>query len=461
MLKELKRRKDRRKLYDYKPYLKQRLFHNQGVTFRERLFMAGNQLGKTVASAHEIAIHLTGQYPDWWEGRRWNRPVVGWAMGITNESTRDTLQRLLLGRPGEWGTGTIPADSIIDIKRAQGIADAVDTIMVKHISGGMSRVSFKSYEKGREKLQGETIDFAALDEEGPMGIYTEVLTRTNATGGMLFMTFTPLLGMSDVVKRFLNEPSPDRVVITMTIEDVDHYTREEKDRIIASYPAHERKARALGIPFLGSGQVFPVPEDDVMIEYMPLPDHWPRVCGIDFGFDHPFAAVWLAWDREKDVIYVYDVFKNRMGTPRTHAPVIISRGPWIPVAWPHDGLQHSKDSGIQLAEQYRAAGLNMLHERAQYEETPDGSQTSRFSVEAGIMDMLERMKSGKFKVFSHLADWWEEFRMYHRKDGKIVPKDDDAMSATRYAVMSLRFAQVPPLGNRNGRIDRDYDWRVG
>lgn len=463
MLKELKRRKDRNKLYDYKPYAKQREFHNASAKYRERLFMAGNQLGKTVSAAHEIAIHLTGMYPEWWEGKRWNKPVTGWAMGVTNESLRDTLQRLLLGRPGEWGTGTIPADLIIDIKRAQGIADAVDTILVKHISGGMSRVTFKSYEKGREKLQGETIEFAFLDEEPPLGIYIEVLTRTNATKGFVAMTFTPLLGMSDVVKRFLNEQNPDRNITNMTIEDVDHYTREEKDRIISSYPAHERKARALGIPFLGSGQVFPVPEDNLMIDYMVLPDHWPRIVGIDFGFDHPFAAVWMAWDRETDTIYVYDVFKNRQGTPRTHAPVISARGPWIPVAWPHDGLQHDKGSGVQLAEQYRQAGLNMLHERAQYEETPgtSGTQNSRFSVEAGIMDMLERMNAGRFKVFSHLSDWWEEFRMYHRKDGKIVAKDDDAMSATRYAVMSLRMASTPPVGSRKRKMERDYDWRVG
>lgn len=437
-------------------------FHAASSTFRERLFTAGNQCGKTWSSAYEIAIHLTGRYPEWWTGRRWSRPTVGWATGITGESVRDTLQRLLLGRSGEWGTGTIPADDIIDVKRAQGIADSVDTVLVRHITGGISRVTFKSYEKGRERWQGETIDFLALDEEPPLDIYVEGLTRTNATKGMLFMTFTPLKGMSDVVKRFYNEQSPDRTITTMTIEDVGHYTREDKDRIIASYPAHERKARAMGVPFLGSGQVFPVPEDDIMIEYMVLPDHWPRVVGIDFGFDHPFAAVWLAWDRDNDVVYVYDVYMNRQGTPRSHAPAILQRGPWLPVAWPHDGLQHSKDSGIQLAEQYRSAGLNMLHERAQYEETPDGGQNSRFSVEAGIMDMLERMKSGRFKVFSHLGDWWTEFRMYHRKDGKIVAKDDDAMSATRYAVMSLRFAQTPPLGARKaGAVQRDYNWRAG
>lgn len=144
------------------------------------------------------------------------------------ESTRDTLQRLLLGRPGEWGTGTIPQACIIDIKRAQGVPDSVDCVFVRHVSGMVSRLYFKSYEKGRSKLQGETLDFAALDEEPPLDIYTEVLTRTNATKGIVWITFTPLLGMSEVVRLFLQNPTPERSDTNMTIEDVGHYTPEER-----------------------------------------------------------------------------------------------------------------------------------------------------------------------------------------------------------------------------------------
>lgn len=464
MLAEIKRRQDRNKLSLYKPYRKQKEFHNEGAHYRERLFLAGNQLGKTWSAAFEIAMHLTGIYPDWWEGKRWNRPVTGWASGVTSESVRDTLQRLTLGRAGEWGTGAIPADKILEIKRAQGIADSVDVCLIQHISGGISRLGFKSYEKGREKWQGETLDFIAFDEEPPMDIYIEGITRTNATKGIVWMTFTPLLGMSDVVRRFIQEENPDRITIKMTIHDVEHYSEEDKARIIASYPLHEREARALGIPILGEGRVFPISEGLLRTEHESLPDHWPRICGIDFGYDHPTAAVWLAWDRDTDTIWVYDVYRVRKGTPATHTGPLNSRGPWIPVAWPHDGLQHDKGSGIELAELYRRAGANMLHERAQYEAAgaATGTQNYRFSVEAGIMDMMQRMQDGKFKVMSHLADWWEEFRMYHRKGGKIVAKDDDLMSATRYAVMMLRYAVTPPIGNRRIATDRaKYSWKAG
>lgn len=464
LLQEQKRRQDRNKLSRYKPYLKQIEFHTAGATKRERLFRAGNQLGKTWSSAYETAYHLTGLYPSWWQGKRWSRGVTGWALGESMESTRDTMQRLIMGRPGEWGTGTIPEDRIIDVKRAQGIADSIDCVYVRHISGGVSRVYFKSYEKGRSKLQGETLDFAALDEEPPQDIYTEVLTRTNATKGIVWITFTPLLGMSEVVRRFLQEHSPDRADINMTIDDVGHYSEEDKQRIISSYPAHEREARAKGIPILGSGRVFPIAEAQITVTPFKIPDHWPVICGIDFGIDHPSAGAWLAWDRDADVTYVYDTYRISNETPTEIVPRIQQRGSWVPVAWPADGLQRSKGDGIQLAEQYRIHGANMLHEFAQMPETGDeeGKKMSRTSVEAGVLQMYEAMKAGKFKVFAGLEDWFSEFRLYHRKDGQIVKLQDDLMSATRYGWVMRRYAQIAPEPSKMTlNPKRNYDWRAG
>lgn len=208
MLEERKRRQDRRRLTEYRPYAKQRAFHAAGAVHRERLLMAGNQLGKTFCGAAEAAIHLTGQYPDWWEGRRFDRPVRAWAGSKTGEVTRDGVQRYLIGEPkdeSQWGTGMIPADALQDWSRRQGVADSLDSAVIKHASGGTSTLGFKSYDQGRQKWQSETLDFVWFDEEPPLDIYMEGLTRTNATGGMTFITFTPLLGMSDVVSMFLGE----------------------------------------------------------------------------------------------------------------------------------------------------------------------------------------------------------------------------------------------------------------
>lgn len=464
-LKELKRRKDENKLKYYLPYEKQKEFHFAGSVFTERLFSAGNQLGKTWAGAYEMAMHLTGQYPEWWTGRKWTKNIRAMAGSESAELTVRGVQRLLVGSPedeDQWGTGAIPKDCIVKVSRKSGVPNAIDSISVKHISGGVSVLKFNSYDQGRTKWQADTVDVVWFDEEPPIDLYMEGITRTNATHGMVYLTFTPLKGMSETVDRFY--PVPKYVnchVTTMTIYDVEHYTLEQKEAIIAKYPAHERDARTKGIPMLGSGRIFPLPDEAVSIEPFPLPDLWPRISGIDFGWDHPSANAWLAWDRDTDTVYVYDSERVREQTPVQQAPAIKRRGDWIPIAWPHDGLQHDKGSGQQLAEQYRDAGVNMLYERAQYPETEDGRETvSRSSVEAGLLDMLTRMQTGKLKVFSNQLDWFAEFRMYHRKDGKVVKERDDLMAATRYAIMMLRFAIVPPDPTKDLYLKRDYDWRV-
>ena len=399
--------------------------------------MAGNQVGKTIAGAFEAAIHATGRYPADWGGKRFDKPTVGWAAGVTSETTRDTVQRLLLGRANDHGTGSIPAECIVGTTAARGVADQIDTINIKHESGGTSSIALKSYEKGREKWQGETLDWVWFDEEPEYPIYSEGLTRTNATGGITWMTFTPLLGMSDVVKRFLIEKSPDRSVTTMTIDDAEHYTPQQRKQIIDSYLEYEREARINGIPVLGSGRVFPVVEELLRETAITIPDHWARIVGLDIGWDHPTAAVWLAHDRDTDTVHVTDCYRVREQTPIVHSAAIKARGDWIPVAWPHDGLQHDKGSGIEIAQQYRNQSVKMLSERATFE---DGT----FGVEAGIIKMLDRMKTGQLRVADHLTDWWDEFRLYHRKDGVIVKEGDDLMSATRYGIMMLREAITKP-----------------
>lgn len=205
---ELKLRKARNRLADYCPYPKQREHIAKGATHRERLFMAANQVGKSYTGAAEMAIHLTGRYPEWWQGRRWDRPIRAWAASKTGEVTRDGPQRLLVGEPKNkeaWGTGLIPHADIHDWSSRAGVADALDSVVVKHVSGEFSTLGFKSYDQGREKWQAETLDFLWLDEEPPSDIYMEGLTRTNATGGIVSLTFTPLLGVSEVVQMFLDE----------------------------------------------------------------------------------------------------------------------------------------------------------------------------------------------------------------------------------------------------------------
>lgn len=433
-LDELHRRKAENQLANYTPYPKQAEFHKLGATHRERLLCSGNQQGKTFSGAMEMAAHLTGAYPEWWQGRRFSGPVRAWCSGVTTESMRDTGQRLLLGPLGAQGTGAIPKDRIREVRAGRGIPDAVDTVLVDHKSGYPSQLGFKSYERGREKWQGESLDVVWYDEEPPADIYSEGLARIAARSGIVYATWTPLMGMSDVVRRFFSENSPDRALVQMSIEDAKHIAPEERQKIIDGFQEHEREARVHGVPMLGSGRIYGVAESILRAPPIEIPAHWARIVGLDFGWKN-FAAVWLAWDRDADIVYVTDCYVSSEQTPIIHAAAIKARGEWIPCAWPHDGLSHEKGSGEALGALYKAQGLKMLDERAQFE-------TGGNDVEAGVMDILDRMRTGRLKVFDHLAPWFEEFRTYHRKDGRIVKEHDHVMDATRYAVMMLRRART-------------------
>lgn len=246
----------------------------------------------------------------------------------------------------------------------------------------------------------------------------------------------------------ISPPEPrkhrDRAVIQATIADAGHFTEEQRAAIIRSYPAHERAARVNGIPIFGSGMVFQVEESFVAEPAFEIPDHWPQIGALDFGWDHPSAGVCLAWDRDADVLHVTKAHRAREQTPVMFAAAVKPWGSWLPWAWPHDGLQHDKGSGEQLAAQYKGAGLMMLPERATF---PDGTN----GVEAGVAEMLDRMLTGRLKVFQHLTQWFEEFRLYHREDGIIVKHDDDLLSATRYGMMMRRFAKVALKKRRPGQ----------
>lgn len=459
-----------RRLFQFAPYPKQREFLELGATKSERLLDAGNQNGKTEVGAFETACHMTGIYPDagqvfyadtpelreaglagkdafpnGWQGRRFTKPTRGWIAGETSLVVRDVQQKKLCGEPGveaAFGSGMIPKDLFTDKPSlARGITDAYDTIQVRHVSGGVSVARFKSYEQGRQKFQGETLDWLWFDEEPPMDIYSEGLTRTAATKGMAFMTFTPLNGPTDVVNRFLDEPSPYRAVVNMTIDDALHIPKAERDRMIASWPAHEREARARGVPMLGSGRIFTAPEDSVVEEPIEfVPPFWFKLGGIDFGIDHPFGYVLILWDKDADVIHVHHAYRVKDALPIQHADAIKRVAAGVPVAWPVDGNVR-RDDGKPMADHYKRHGVHMLDKHATW---PDGS----VSTEAGILEMDEREKSGRLKYAKHLTDLLEERRLYHRKDGQIVKIKDDLLSALRTAIMAKRHARQGLLGNR-------------
>ena len=393
-----------------------------------------------------MAFHLTGQYPDWWNGRRFNRPIRAWAGGASNETTRDICQKELVGQPDDpsaKGTGSIPLKYIGETVRKAGVPNAMNSLVIKHVTGGWSRLAFKAYEMGKEKWMGESLDVIWLDEEPPSSIYTQSLTRTADKGGIVYMTFTPENGMTETVAQFVNDLRDGQALIQAGWDDAPHMTDTVRDQILAALPPHERKMREQGIPQLGSGLVFPLPESQMVCDPIEIPTYWPRICGIDFGWDHPTAAAWVAWDRDSDIIYIYDTYAMSQEAVPIHASAIKSKGNWIPVIWPMDGRQADKGSGKSLTEQYRSEGVNMTREH--FSNPPQQGQkegSGGNSVEAGVQEIYTRLMTNRLKIFNNQSKLLEELRMYHRKDGKIVTKNDDVISAMRYAVMSVRKARI-------------------
>lgn len=193
-------------------YPKHMEFFSMGERYRERCFMAGNRVGKTVAGAYETTCHLTGLYPDWWIGRRFRKPIRAWAAGDTNETTRDIIQTELMGVVGPFGTdgrkgfdgsGMVPRSTIGTVKWKQGVQDFADTVLIRHVTGGWSQLGFKSFDQGRKVFQGTSKELIWLDEECPEDVYGECLIRTATTRGIVLTTFTPLKGLSETVLQFL------------------------------------------------------------------------------------------------------------------------------------------------------------------------------------------------------------------------------------------------------------------
>ncbi len=206
-----------RKLYSLYPddgplsrhnYVKHMEFFAAGAVHAERAFIGANRSGKSFCIGYEASLHLIGWYPHWWIGRRFDRPIVAWAAGEDSKAVRESLQPTLAGPADARGTGLIPAANIKRCPTRGGIPDAIDFVEVEHSSGGSSRLVFKAYEQGRESFQASRVDVIMLDEEPPLPIYTEALTRTMSTrpgdqNGIVMCAFTPLKGISDTVLQFL------------------------------------------------------------------------------------------------------------------------------------------------------------------------------------------------------------------------------------------------------------------
>lgn len=381
-------------------------------------------------AAYELTCHLTGEYPVWWAGRVFRTPISAWVCGDTLQTVRDIIQPKLLGEVAKMGdsalgTGMIPRAKIGEIRYLQNTNRAVDFVIVRHVSGGESVLGFKAYEQGRKAFQGTEKHIIVLDEEPPEDVYLECLMRGRTVDGITLLTFTPLSGRTSVVNSFIaweheNRKGASKIMFTCSWDDVPHLDEKWKIETEATTPVYLREARRHGIPVAGAGKIYPIEESQFVISPIELPPHFRRCFGFDGGW-HNTAAVWGAWDKDLDIVYLYSDYKRGEQPIDVHAMAIRARGEWIPGAGDAASREgHSSDTTLGL---YKARGVNL--------------ELADKSVDAGIQEVLSRLSSGKLKVFNTCQKWLEEFRLYsYDEKGRIKKDNDHLMDATRFMCMS-------------------------
>lgn len=239
-----------------------------------------------------------------------------------------------------------------------------------------------------------------------------------------------------------------KYVVQATWQDVPHISEEAKAALLASIPPHERDARTRGVPQLGAGAIYPVPESEIVVRPFEIPDHWRHAFALDVGWNRT-AALWGAVEDETDTVWLYAEHYRGQAEPAIHAAAIRARGPWIPGVVDPAARDRSQRDGEQLLAIYKELGLDL--------SLADNAR------ETGIFRVWERLSTGRLKVFATLQNFLAEYRIYRRDDkGKIVKANDHLMDCARYLCASgLALAAFNPRAYekraRQTRRVEDYD----
>jgi phage terminase large subunit-like protein len=440
-------------------YQWQKDFMNASKKFKQRYLRSGNRCGKSLTEAHEFAYHLTGLYPEWWDGL-----VIAesghyfWAIGIDLDSTANVMQKELFGTKdirltSEVGTGTIPR-SCIEIDTFTKDGRRLSVARIKHIDGGFNTVQFYAAAQGQDKLMGQSTKYVWMDEEAASNsdeIYAQCLTRTLESEGHIAFTSTPEQGLSSLNVKFEEDDTGKLYIQQATWDDCIHITPDMEAEMLAGIPTYQHDMRRNGLPVIGSGAVFPVKDEDVVVKPFLIPDHWKVCKAIDIGKTSD-SSTWVqgAYDPDGDCYYIIEEWEGDnakdplLGAPTAMAASLKSNQySTAPIVVPHDaGLNSSSPEAY--ARQLIKLGCSV---HRQSFRNPVDLKLGLFNIdqtkthnarEPGLAEMRWLMETGKLKVFNTCINWLREKRSYYYKaDGK-TSKPDHTLDASRYCIMSLR-----------------------
>jgi len=225
-----------------------------------------------------------------------------------------------------------------------------------------------------------------------------------------------------------------RYVVQAGWANVPHISQRDIDDMSKSLSPHQLDARRYGKPSLGAGAIYPIPEEDFLCEPFQVPAWYHRLYGLDVGWKKT-AAIWLAHDRDTDIVYAYSEHYRGQAEPTVHAKGIRLRGDWIPGVIDYAGTNQS--DGKRVMRLYEDEDL-ILHK-------------ANKAVEAGLLAVQDRLSTGRLKIFSTLQHTLGEIRLYRRDEkGRIVKENDHLMDALRYAVMKIELAMTRPVKRTMG-----------
>ena len=468
----------------FRPFEHQRKFFRTGAADR-RGILAANRVGKTVSTCFETAMHLTGLYPDWWEGYRFTHPITCMVAGEGWAQVALVLQNELLGTQDvkiteNLGTGAIPRDCIIvDTMRNDG-ANCIG-VEIKHVSGAKSYLLFANYTQEVRQLQGFKLNLAVFDEQPPDDFFSEVVTRTATTQGKVLCSFTPLKGLNGLVSKFWNK-EPGYEFIRVSWDDVPEYSpwgepfllMETRKQLERDYLPHEREARIAGKPVMGKGAVFQLASWPTYktgeYDFTRMPSI-QRVIALDLGLVNDKTVIslmyWepnerMAWLHRQIVVQGVEEAVPTQYVNHLLRPEVFG----CPIVLPADAstagrYTMSSESIRELFEQYE---LNVHEKAIMNPPDPQGRQTNHKSY--GINQMRQMLEVGSLMVNENCTHFLSEAQNYFVDEKGRFSDPDDCIDSARYALLACLQGIAEPWDNRTPQqrmmaqrdryITRDY-----
>jgi phage terminase large subunit-like protein len=439
----------------FKPFDYQKKFFDTGANFTRRGMIAANRAGKTIASTYETAYHLTGIYPEDWKGKRWDKPIIAMAAGESWEQVAKTLQSKLLGcddikQAYKLGSGSIPRDKI-DEKSIRTDGANVLAIEVWHISGGKSKLYFSNYTQQVRHLQGFELDLVVLDEQPPDETFSELVVRTAARDGQVICSFTPLKGLSGLVRKFWDNVE-GYCHVRVTWDDIPYenewgevfFSKKEREQLERDFMPWERECRMKGIPLVGKGVVFPLlkwPTYKATDIDLRDNDKLERLISFDLGIKNdPTVISFFFRDPIEEKIYLHrQITVDKGETPDEYVHYLLDRESRnVPIALPHDATLAGR---YTLTEQSvrevfeDSYGLNCIAGAILNPPNDQGKVTNHKAYGINVMRM--GMERGTFMINESCVQFLDEARNYAIDDHGKFTDPDDHIDSARIGILAL------------------------